>query len=95
MQDQDAFVFAEVDAYANHDLAKKHGVHAYPTVKHFPRQLKEHDAGKKYNMALARQGGELYTGPLQGGPLTVKVASQQWMIDCLRDVRSHCSQFRD
>lgn len=62
--------------YSNLELARLHGVTSFPTVKHFPIELKEDGADDKYNTALAVQGGELYKGPLQGGPLTVKVRLQ-------------------
>ena len=75
MQSQEDFVFAKVDAYANHDLAKAHEVHSFPAVKYFPKQLKQRNADDKWDVDRAKQGGEVYNGPLQGGPLTVKVFS--------------------
>lgn len=75
-ESQEDFVFAKVDAYANHDLAKAHEVHSFPAVKYFPKQLKQRNADDKWDVDRAKQGGEVYNGPLQGGPLTVKALAK-------------------
>jgi len=62
------FVFAKLNAYENMDLAREHGIKAFPTVKWFPKQLKEQNADDKYNVALSDHKGELYHGQM-----TVKV----------------------
>ena len=34
-------MFAKLDAYRNMELARTHGIRSFPTIKYFPKELKD------------------------------------------------------
>merc|ERR1711871_1331019 len=78
-ESKDEFVFAKIDAYENMGLAREHGIKAFPTIKYFPKELKEDGAASRLNTELAVNGGELYHGALTVKDISSFIATSNFL----------------
>lgn len=54
----------DVDADANKEMAKKHDIKGFPTIKYLPKGLNDKNGAKEYNGPRSKQGLEEFLNSL-------------------------------